>query len=324
MKEDRKIKNVVLIMLDTLQFNYLGCYGNKVVKTPNIDRLARQGFLFENAYSEGLPTVPVRRALMTGRFTLPYGGWQPLAPDDTTVADIMWGKNMQTALVYDTPPMRLPKYGYSRGFDFVSFNPGQELDHTSFADVPLDPALKPEDYTSPTMVFNEKGEVIDDDSTQLLDEIGCFLRQQQFRKPEDSYISRVMTDAQNWLSNRRDKTRPFLLWVDSFDPHEPWDPESVWKGEPCPYDPEYVGNRASNCDTANMDKVAGAAAGQIAAINAVGLDSLPEELRALAELRLQNPFDSLRELGQKLTPPLSRSGVNHRLEKIIDLAARKD
>ena len=54
MKEDRKIKNVVLIMLDTLQFNYLGCYGNKVVKTPNIDRLARQGFLFENAYSEGL------------------------------------------------------------------------------------------------------------------------------------------------------------------------------------------------------------------------------------------------------------------------------
>ena len=211
------------------------------MKTPNIDRLARQGFLFENAYSEGLPTVPVRRALMTGRFTLPYGGWQPLAPDDTTVADIMWGKNMQTALV-TTPRPCLPKHGYSRGFDFVSFNPGQELDHTSFADVPLDPALKPEDYTSPTMVFNEKGEVIDDDSTQLLDEIACFLRQQQFRKPEDSYISRVMTDAQNWLSNRRDKTRPFLLWVDSFDPHEPWDPESVWKGEPCPYDPEYVGN----------------------------------------------------------------------------------
>ena len=83
-------------------------------------------------------------------------------------------------------------------------------------------------------------------------------------------------------------------------------------------------NRASNCDTANMDKVAGAAAGQIAAINAVGLDSLPEELRALAELRLQNPFDSLRELGQKLTPPLSRSGVNHRLEKIMELAARKN
>ena len=51
------IKNVVFIMLDTLQFNYLGCYGNTSVKTPNFDRFARQGFLFENAYSEGLPTL---------------------------------------------------------------------------------------------------------------------------------------------------------------------------------------------------------------------------------------------------------------------------
>lgn len=83
-------------------------------------------------------------------------------------------------------------------------------------------------------------------------------------------------------------------------------------------------NRASNCDTANMDKVAGAAAQQIAAIRTVGLESLPEELRALARLRLENPFDSLRELGEKLSPPLSRSGVNHRLEKIMELAARKD
>lgn len=69
-----KIKNVVFIMMDTLQFNYLGCYGNETVKTPHLDRFARQSVLFENAYSEGLPTIPVRRALFTGRFTLPYGG----------------------------------------------------------------------------------------------------------------------------------------------------------------------------------------------------------------------------------------------------------
>lgn len=79
-------------------------------------------------------------------------------------------------------------------------------------------------------------------------------------------------------------------------------------------------NRASNCDAANMDKVADAAQQQIEAINLVGIDSLPEELRALAQLRLDNPYDSLRELGEKLSPPLSRSGVNHRLEKIFALA----
>ena len=50
--------NVMLIVMDTLGANYVGCYGNDVVKTPNIDRLAMQGTLFENAYSEGLPTIP--------------------------------------------------------------------------------------------------------------------------------------------------------------------------------------------------------------------------------------------------------------------------
>ena len=49
-----------------------------------------------------------------------------------------------------------------------------------------------------------------------------------------------------------------------------------------------------------------------------------EELRELAQLRLDNPFDSLRELGAKLTPPLSRSGVNHRLERIFAIARRGD
>ncbi|ACS78477.1 sulfatase [Maridesulfovibrio salexigens] len=238
-----KIKNVVFIMLDTLQFNYLGCYGNETVKTPNLDRFARQSVLFENAYSEGVPTIPVRRALMTGRFTLPYGGWQPLGADDTTITDIMWGRNMQTALIYDTAPMRLAKFGYSRGFDYVDFCPGQELDHTTFENEPLDPALKPEDFTSATMVWDENGEYIDDESPQLLDEIGCFLRQQQHRRTEaDSYVAKVMNRTDHWLKERRDKNRPFFLWIDSFDPHEPWDPPSVWKGEPCPYDPEYEGN----------------------------------------------------------------------------------
>jgi len=238
-----KVKNVIFIMLDTLQFNYLGCYGNKIVKTPNFDRFARQSILFENAYSEGLPTVPARRALMTGRFTLPYGGWQPLKSEDTTITDILWGKIIQTALVYDTAPMRLPKFGYSRSFDYVDFCSGQELDHMTFEKQPLDPAFKPEDYTSPSMIRDKDGKLIDEDSQQLLDEIGCFLRQHQhWRSDSDNYVAKVAVRADYWLQKRRNKSRPFFLWVDSFDPHEPWDPPSVWKNEPCPYDPEYKGN----------------------------------------------------------------------------------
>ena len=60
-------KNVIVVMLDTLQFNYLGCYGNTWIQTPNIDCFANQGVLFENAYTEGLPTVPCRRANAYGQ-----------------------------------------------------------------------------------------------------------------------------------------------------------------------------------------------------------------------------------------------------------------
>ena len=71
-------RNVVVVMLDTLQFNYLGCYGNPWIRTPNIDRFSQQGVLFENAYTEGLPTIPCRRAMFTGRYTLPVKGWSEL------------------------------------------------------------------------------------------------------------------------------------------------------------------------------------------------------------------------------------------------------
>lgn len=83
-------------------------------------------------------------------------------------------------------------------------------------------------------------------------------------------------------------------------------------------------NRASNCDNANIDKTVGAAQQQIAAIRKIldlrGEDSLPDDLRELALLRLDEPELSLRELGQQLSAPLSRSGVNHRLTRMIAMA----
>ncbi len=84
-------------------------------------------------------------------------------------------------------------------------------------------------------------------------------------------------------------------------------------------------NRAANCDNANIDKVVGAAESQIRDIRALmgkqGLTALPEELRELAALRLENPEASLRELGARLG--LSRSGVNHRLKRISELAKER-
>lgn len=80
-------------------------------------------------------------------------------------------------------------------------------------------------------------------------------------------------------------------------------------------------NRKSNFETANMDKTYSASARQIAAIAAIsdnkGLNSLPEALRELAALRLENPDMTLRELSQNLG--VSRSGVNHRLQRLLEI-----
>lgn len=83
-------------------------------------------------------------------------------------------------------------------------------------------------------------------------------------------------------------------------------------------------NRRTNFETANLDKTASAAARQLLAIQRIaettGLGDLPEELQELAELRMNSPDLSLRELGEALSQPLSRSGVNHRLQRIVELA----
>lgn len=83
-------------------------------------------------------------------------------------------------------------------------------------------------------------------------------------------------------------------------------------------------NRVTNCETANIEKTVNAAAGQVEAIRLIeqtlGLNELPEDLREVAELRLENPDMSLRELCQSLSEPISRSGVNHRLKRLIAIA----
>ncbi|MCQ2483851.1 MAG: DNA-binding protein WhiA [Clostridia bacterium] len=85
-------------------------------------------------------------------------------------------------------------------------------------------------------------------------------------------------------------------------------------------------NRRMNFESANMSRSIEAGLNQVNAIRLIeqkqGLNSLPAELKELAVLRLENPDMSLKELGESLTVPISRSGVNHRFEKIISIAEK--
>ena len=83
-------------------------------------------------------------------------------------------------------------------------------------------------------------------------------------------------------------------------------------------------NRATNCETANITRTVNTAVEQIEDIRLIeqsgGIGTLPEELQELARLRLSGADLSLRQLGEQLSPPISRSGVNHRLKRISEFA----
>ena len=83
-------------------------------------------------------------------------------------------------------------------------------------------------------------------------------------------------------------------------------------------------NRQVNCETANINKTVSAAVKQLQDIayirDTVGLDYLPESLAEIAQARLERPDATLKELGEILSPPVGKSGVNHRLRKISSLA----
>ena len=83
-------------------------------------------------------------------------------------------------------------------------------------------------------------------------------------------------------------------------------------------------NRQVNCETANIKKTVSAASRQTADIqyihDTIGIGNLSENLSQIAKLRLENPEVTLKELGEMLEPPIGKSGVNHRLRKLSEIA----
>lgn len=96
-----KKPNIVFIMADDLGYGHLGCYGQEKIRTPNIDRLAKEGLRFTQWYAGCTVCAPSRSCLMTGLHTghTPVrvnGGGYPIRPEDVTVAEVLKDKGYAT------------------------------------------------------------------------------------------------------------------------------------------------------------------------------------------------------------------------------------
>ncbi len=251
--------NVVVIMLDSLRRDHVGAYGGAHVKTPNIDRLAEESVLFDNAYPEGLPTIPVRTALFTGQRTLPFRPWQPLEREDVTAAEIFSAMGYVCGLITDTYHLARPDMNFHKGFHSFEWIRGQEGD--PYISAPHNKNIK--DYIKPEM----EGDPV----AWMLEQ---YFRNTAKRKGEEDYFcAQVMGKAIEWVEGNAGANEPFFLWVDSFDPHEPWDPPAKYDVYT---DPNYKGKRLLHpkygpCDwmtSEELEFVRGLYAGEVAFVDA--------------------------------------------------------
>ncbi|MFH1572189.1 MAG: sulfatase [Gemmatimonadota bacterium] len=225
--------NVVTIVTDSLRRDCLGCYGS-AVQTPHLDALAAEGAVFDNAYCENLPTLPMRRAWWTGKYHFHRAGWQPFEPSDYLLAEVLWDRGWTTALVADVYHMHKPVYNCGRGFDTVHWVRGQEYDPWV-----VDPAV-PADVDASPLHRLRGGEGRDSDATWR-PRFAQYLRNRaRVTCEEETCCARTVRRAVQWLEQAvKAQDDRLFLWVDLFDPHEPWDP-------PPPYDhlyrdPAYAG-----------------------------------------------------------------------------------
>jgi len=223
--------NVILIISDTFRRDNLGCYGGDKVHTPHIDKFAEKSFIFDSAYCMSFPTVPNRNDILTGRCTFTYKPWAPIDRNEVTLPAVLNKAGAVTSLVVDTPHPFTPGFNYQRDFQAWEVIRGQENDRwkTSLREVTFPCA--------PEKLRNPHGTVVQ------------YLRNVANRKMEaDYFVARTMQTASDWLEENY--KHPFFLYIDTFDPHEPWDPPKYYVDL---YDAGYEGEeviypRYDKCD----------------------------------------------------------------------------
>jgi len=167
----------------------------------------------------------VRTAWLTGERTLVHRPWQPLTPEDRSLPEILASVGYLTALFTDCYHYFKPGMNLHRGYRTWEWVRGQEYD--SYRSGPLT-RLRLDDYCQPT--YSEQWRRVVETALKNVEE---------FRTAEDHYAARLVRAANSWLQ-ANSATRPILLFVDSFDPHEPWTPPAEFDRYT---DPGYGGKR---------------------------------------------------------------------------------
>lgn len=190
----------IIFLFDTLNRRYLPSYRNDWIHAPNFTRFADRSVVFDNHWVGSAPCIPARRDLFCGRLNFLERNWGPIEPFDYTLPQALREHGIFTHMVTDHYHyFRIGGENYCQQFDTWELIRGQEND----------PWVSRVNRQEP------------------LPHLGKFapqygLNQTKFQQEADFPGPMTLQAAAEWLENNQDADN-YLLWVEVFDPHEPFD-----------------------------------------------------------------------------------------------------
>ena len=231
--------NLIVVLCDDLGYGDLGCYGNQIVKTPNLDQFAANGLKFTRCYSAAPNCSPARTGLMTGRTPyragihnwIPYNSPMHVRAQETTLATLLQKSGYQTCHV---------------GKWHMNGNLADK-DYPQPADHGFDWSFGTQNNALPC----HKNPV-------------NFVRNGKAVGSLKGYAADLVTDeAIDWLDEQRNDEEPFFLFVAYHEPHEPIASDHKYteldepQGKPSIYDPEVTSFQAHHGNITQMDAAFG-------------------------------------------------------------------
>ena len=217
--------NIILIISDTFRYDNLGSRAGLPVRTPNLDAFSKRAVSLEGLHTSSFPTIPHRTDLTTGRYGWPWHGWQSRFKSGRNHApEILHQAGYVSQLICDCP--HLFRADFDDGFNAAATLRGQESDLSLLRmNHPIEEVMPPEKTRTG---HHFMGRNLPDLSEW---------ENRYWRGEEDRFPPRTARLVCEWLEENW-RWKRFFLWVDFFDPHEPWDPPEYMVRK---YDPGYKG-----------------------------------------------------------------------------------
>ncbi len=195
-------KNAIVVLLDSLNRHMLGAYGGKEFATPHLDRFARRSLRFEKHFAASLPCIPARHDLLCGSWDFLWKPWGSIEIWEHSLTAHLSQAGVTTMLISDHPHLfEVGGENFHSDFDGWDYLRGHESDPWK---------TRPDPSWIGAPLFGRRFSPYDNSR-------GYFRGEEDFPGP------RTMAAAAQWIDDNAGHHDRFFLFVDEFDPHEPFD-----------------------------------------------------------------------------------------------------